>query len=118
MKKPSFGVWAVLITAIVLIGLSPKQIKGLPGEILGLPRTHSARELAEAYTAADVFVNPSVEETFGITSLEAACCGTPAIVYKGTACEEAARQFDGIAVERGTENLYRAILTVIGEDAK
>lgn len=103
---------------IVLIGLSPKQIKSLPGEILGLPRTHSARELAEAYTAADVFVNPSVEETFGITSLEAACCGTPAIVYKGTACEEAARQFDGIAVERGTENLYRAILTVIGENAK
>ena len=48
--------------AIVLIGLSAKQIQSLPAGILGLPRTNSVQELAEAYTAADVFLNPSTEE--------------------------------------------------------
>lgn len=101
---------------IVLIGLSQKQIRALPKTILGLPRTKNVEELVKAYTAADVFVNPSVEETFGMTSLEAACCGTPAIVYRGTACEEAAAIYGGIAVERGAENLYHAILQVMEEE--
>lgn len=94
---------------IVLVGLSDSQIAALPGKILGLPRTNSMRELAEIYSAADIFVNPSAEETFGMTAMEARCCGTEAIVYKNTACEEIVNRFGGIAVERGAENLYAAI---------
>lgn len=47
-------------------------------------------ELAEIHTAADVFVNPTYEETFGLTTLEAVSCGTHTIVYEDTACEEVA----------------------------
>ena len=94
---------------IVLVGLSDSQIAALPGKILGLPRTNSMRELAEIYSAADIFVNPSTEETFGMTAMEARCCGTEAIVYKNTACEEIVNRFGGIAVERGAENLCAAI---------
>lgn len=94
---------------IVLIGLTDKQIQSLPERILGLPRTASAIELAEAYTASDIYVCPSVEETFGMTVLEAACCGTPVIVYRGTACEEVAQQFGGVAVEVGAESIAEAI---------
>lgn len=99
---------------IVLVGLTQKQIKSLPEKILGLPRTNSPQELAEIYTAADVFLNPSREETFGMTTLEASCCGTPAIVYRDTACEEIARQFGGLAVERG--DLLSAVLTLTKEE--
>lgn len=101
---------------IVLIGLSQEQIRTLPKEILGLPRTQTVQELVEAYSAADVFLNPSVEETFGMTTLEATCCGTPAIVYKDTACEEIACQFGGMAVERGAEHLLAAVLTLTKEE--
>lgn len=101
---------------IVLIGLSQAQIQTLPEKILGLPRTDSVQALAEAYTAADVFVNPSVEETFGLTTLEAHCCGTPAIVYQDTACQEIAEKFGGIAVKRGAEQLYDAILKLTKEE--
>lgn len=101
---------------IVLIGLKPEQMKTLPREILALPRTDTVQELAEAYTAADVFVNPSLEETFGMTTLEATCCGTPAVVYRDTACEEIARQFGGVAVEKGAEHLLCAILTLTKEE--
>lgn len=101
---------------IVLIGLSKEQIQTLPKEILGLPRTKTVQELAEAYTAADVFLNPSLEETFGMTTLEANCCGTPAVVYRDTACEEIACQFGGLAVEPGAENLLKAVLTLTKEE--
>ena len=84
--------------AIVLVGLTEQQIKILPEGILGLPRTHNAVQLAQIYTAADVFVNPSREETFGMTTLEAICCGTPAIVYRDTACQEVVERYGGTAV--------------------
>ena len=100
---------------IVLIGLSEAQIASLPRQILGLPRTNSMGELAESYTAADVFVNPSAEETFGMTAMEARCCGTEAIVYQDTACEEIVNQFGGIAVPKGAEHLYAAIMQLTEE---
>lgn len=76
--------------AIVLIGLSREQIKQTREMLVALPRTESMRELAEAYTAADVFVNPSAEETYGMNVAEAAACGTRSIVVEGSACVEAA----------------------------
>lgn len=103
---------------IVLVGLSPEQIRSLPSGILGLPRTNSMKALAEIYSAADVLVNPSTEETFGMTVMEALNCGTPAVVYQGTACEELVKQFGGIAVPRGAEQLYRGIQSLIKEGTK
>lgn len=103
---------------IVLIGLAPEQITALPPNILGLPRTNSMEELARAYTAADIFLNPSTEETFGMTAMEARSCGTEAIVYQDTACEEIVNQFGGIAVPRGAEHLYAAVLKLTKEEKK
>lgn len=100
---------------IVLVGLSAEQSADLPANILSLPRTNSVAELAEIYSAADVYLCPSVEETFGMTVLEAVCCGTPAIVYTDTACEEVVQQYGGIAVPRGVENLYRAIIDTFSQ---
>lgn len=100
---------------IVLIGLSQKQRKSLPESILGLPRTDNLLQLAQAYTAADVFVCPSTEETFGMTVLEACCCGTKPVVYQDTACEEIVEAFGGVAVPRGAENLRGAILELMRE---
>ena len=94
---------------IVLVGLTPEQSKGLPGNILCLPRTDNIRQLVEIYSAADLYINPSVEETFGMTTLEALYCGTPSIVYEDTACEEIVHQYGGKAVPRGAEHLLRAI---------
>lgn len=95
--------------AIVLVGLSKKQIEEMPEKIMGITRTDSPNELAAIYTAADVFVNPSREETFGMTTVEAKACGTKAIVYKDTACEEIARTMAGEVVEPDVRKLYTAI---------
>ena len=95
---------------IVLVGLSQEQAKAMPQNVITIPRTNSPQELAQIYTAADLFVNPSYEETFGITTLEASACGTDGVVYAGTACEEVVKLFGGTAVPTGAENLHRAIV--------
>lgn len=94
---------------IVLVGLTPEQSREVPEKILCLPRTDNIRQLVEIYSAADWYINPSVEETFGMTTLEALCCGTMPIVYQDTACEEIVRQYGGIAVPRGAESLRKAV---------
>ena len=97
---------------IVLVGLTPEQSRELPDSILYLPRTDNIRQLVEIYSAADLYINPSVEETFGMTTLEAQYCGTPSVVYKDTACEEIVRRFGGQAVERGAQHLFEAVLAM------
>ena len=94
---------------IVLVGLKEEQMQAVPEKILCLPRTKTVQQLAEIYSAADYYINPGVEETFGMTVLEAQCCGTTSIVYAGSACAEVAHQFGGIVVPRGPEHLYEAV---------
>ncbi len=86
---------------IVLVGVSEQQKSLLPANIIGVTRTNSIHELAEIYTAADVYVNASVEETMGLTTAEALACGTPAVVYDATAVPEAVDDSCGIVVPCG-----------------
>ena len=86
---------------IILIGLSAKQIENLPSGIDGVSRTDSQQELAAYYSMADVYVNPSQAETFGMTTAEAMACGTPAIVYDVTASPELIDGKTGRAVMLG-----------------
>jgi glycosyltransferase involved in cell wall biosynthesis len=53
------------------------------------PRVHwtgyqHGQDLARLYAAADVFVFPSLTDTFGITMLEANACGVPVAAYPVT----------------------------------
>lgn len=86
---------------IVLIGLTKQQIKELPDGIVGIERTNDVQELAAYYSRADVFVNPTYEDNFPTTNLEALGCGTPVITYKTGGSPEAINQKTGIAIECG-----------------
>ncbi|MBQ8351563.1 MAG: glycosyltransferase [Clostridia bacterium] len=88
---------------IVLVGLTREQIQSLPHNIIGIQRTENQEELAELYSAADVFVNPSKEETFGLVTAEAMACGTPAIVYDSTACAEIVDEECGVILQPDKE---------------
>lgn len=66
---------------IVLAGLNAKQMKMLKPNMVGIGRTNSAQELAEIYSAADVFFNPTYEDTYPTVNLEAEACGTRVITY-------------------------------------
>jgi glycosyltransferase involved in cell wall biosynthesis len=66
---------------IVLVGTDSNVDKLLPENILSIHRTQNQRELAEIYTSADVFTNPTREEVLGLVNIEALACGTPGITF-------------------------------------
>lgn len=95
---------------VILIGLSKKQIKSLPENIIGLERTSGAEELAEYYSMADVFVNATLEDNFPTTNLEALACGTPVITFNTGGSPESVDESCGQVVPKGdTEALIKAI---------
>ena len=67
---------------IVLIGLNKKQIKKLPSNIIGITRTENVEELVKWYSAAEVFFNPTLEDNYPTTNLEAISCGTPVVTFE------------------------------------
>src|SRR5699024_3984944 len=104
---------------IVLVGLSEKQIEKLPENIIGISRTDSVKELAEIYSAADVFVNPTVEDNFPTTNIEALACGTPVITFNTGGSPEVVDKYTGIVIEQGNiEELYAEILKIKNKGKK
>jgi glycosyltransferase involved in cell wall biosynthesis len=86
---------------IILIGLKKNVIKNLPEGILGFERTESIKELAEWYSLADVFMNPTYMDNFPTTNLEALACGTPVITYNTGGSPEAIDENTGIVLPKG-----------------
>ena len=99
---------------IVLVGLSKQQIKKLPANIIGIERTNSVKELAEIYSAADVFVNPTYEDNYPTVNLESQACNTPVITYRtGGSVESVPSSY---VIEQGdVQGLLKQIKDVCGE---
>ncbi len=83
---------------IVFVGGLASDVK-LPENIKWVGKTESVKELAEYYSMADVFVQMSIEETFGKVTAEALSCGTPVAVFNSTANPELAPEGCGYVVE-------------------
>lgn len=86
---------------IILIGLSKKQIEVLPSKIIGIARTESQTELVQYYSAADVFFNPTYEDNFPTTNIEALACGTPVITYNTGGSPEIIDENTGYVISAG-----------------
>lgn len=91
---------------IVLVGLSAMQIKKLPENIIGIQRTESRKELAALYSVAEIFVNPSREESFSLVTVEAFACGTPVIVMDTSAVKELVTQENGLVIHNTKPQTY------------
>ena len=96
--------------AIVLVGLTEKQIKQIPKNIIGITRTNNAKELAEIYTAADVFVNPTYEDNYPTVNLEAQACGTMVVTYQTGGAPETIYKEDSAVVNAGD---YKSVVKIV-----
>jgi len=56
-----------------------ERFAGCPAEVRGVPFASGPMVLADYYRAADVFVNPSLAESFSLVTVEAMACGIPVI---------------------------------------
>ena len=90
--------------AIFVVGLSKKQLQEIPEGVTGIMRTDSPQELAQIYNMADVFFNPTYEDNYPTTNLEALACGTPVLVYDTGGCNEAVTEATGYVVKQGDLN--------------
>lgn len=104
--------------AIVLVGLNDKQIAALPDGIIGIKRTESVQQLAELYSLADVFVNPTYVDNFPTTNIEALACGTPVVTYNTGGSPEAVDEYTGVVVEQGNVSLLRAAVESCANNKK
>lgn len=84
---------------IKIVGVDDEQIKSLPVNVKGISKTESLDELRRLYSEADAVFNPNREVTFGLVTVEAMACGTPAIVLRDTAGEELVDCETGIVVD-------------------
>ena len=102
--------------SIVVVGLADNQKRMLPSGIVGITRTNSVDELALYYSAADVFINPTYEDSLPTTNMEALACGTPIVTYETGGSPEVLDESTGIVVPRGDLSaLVNAIRTVSSE---
>lgn len=85
---------------IVLVGTDEKVDRLLPENILSIHRTQNQLELAQIYTAADVFVNPTREENYPTVNMEAIACGTPVITFRTGGSPEILDESCGVVVEK------------------
>ena len=85
---------------IVLVGTDEKTEKLLPESVIAVRRTQDPSELAGIYTAADVFANPTREDTFPTVNMEARACGTPVVTFETGGSPETVTSECGAVVPR------------------
>ena len=83
---------------MVIVGLSKQQINRLPKGVIGITRTENIDELVSLYSRANIFINPSLEESFSLVTVEALSCGCPCIVLDTSAVAELVNDDNGVVL--------------------
>lgn len=95
---------------ILLVGIDRKIIKKLPNNIVGIAKIDSAVKLSEIYSNANVFINPTLEDTFPTVNIEAQACGTFVITYDSGGSAETIHKNNGVVVrDRNIKSLYEEV---------
>jgi putative colanic acid biosynthesis glycosyltransferase len=100
---------------IVLVGLEKQQMNLVPQSCIGILKTSNTTELAEIYSVANIFINPTLEDNFPTTNIEALACGTPIITFNTGGSPESVDETVGAVVEKGNLNELKAAILRICE---
>ncbi len=91
---------------LVMVGLTDRQLRGLPAHVTGIRRTDGPEALVALYGEADCLVNPTYEDTYPTVNMEAIACGTPVAAYRVGGCAD---QIDGTVGAAVTPGDFRAL---------
>ncbi|WP_066874230.1 glycosyltransferase [Clostridium mediterraneense] len=102
---------------VVIVGVSEKQKSKLPNNIIVISRTNNVNELVEIYSAANIFINPTLEDNFPTTNLEALACGIPVITFYTGGSIESIDKSCGLIIDKNKYfNLYSYIYSINVEE--
>lgn len=91
--------YQIIMVGDIDIGL----IRG-KSNILHISKIDNITTLCELYSCADIFVNPTYEDTLPTTNIESLACGTPVISYSTGGAPETIDETCGILVDRGNKD--------------
>jgi alpha-1,6-mannosyltransferase len=109
---------------LLIIGDGPqgaqlRQLQTQTGNVKWIPYCTDSADLARFYRAADVFVHPGIQETFGLVALESQACGTPVVGIRGSYMDRIIfHEQESWARENTPEALADAIEEFSGKDLK
>lgn len=106
---------------IVLVGTDSSIDRKLNSNIISIRRTENPKQLAEIYTTADMFINPTREEVLGMVNIEALACGTPVITFNTGGSPEVINERSGLVVKSNDvqgmiESIHQVIHNNISEN--
>jgi glycosyltransferase involved in cell wall biosynthesis len=102
--------------AVLLVGVPRRRLSGLPDGVVAVGQVESVSELAEFYSLASVFVNPTLEDNFPTVNLEALAAGTPVVTFATGGCAEQITADTGVAVTpRDLDGLERAVREIVAK---
>ncbi len=79
--------------------------------IIVLDKIYDEVELAEWYSAADVLIDPTLEDTYPTVLIEAMACGTPCVSFNTGGCPEIIEDIGVIVDKRDWKSMTEAIRT-------
>ncbi len=98
---------------IMLVGTDENIDKNLPDNIISIHRTQNQNELAKIYSAADLFVNPTREDTYPTVNMESLACGTPILTFNTGGSPEIIDETCGMVVEKDDiDSMYNEIINI------
>jgi glycosyltransferase involved in cell wall biosynthesis len=100
---------------IVLVGTDDTVDKRLPARVISIHRTQNQQELAEIYSAADLFLIPTREDNYPTVNMEALACGTPVLTFRTGGSPEMLDETCGAAVPCDDTEAFRGEILRICE---
>ena len=97
---------------IILVGTNDEDDKILPDNIISIHRTSNQKELAEIYSSADLFFNPTREENYPTVNMESIACGTPVMTFKTGGSPEIIDDKTGVVVEDNIDAIEQKIISI------
>ncbi|MCD7771862.1 MAG: glycosyltransferase [Oscillospiraceae bacterium] len=104
---------------VVLVGTDEKVESELPNDVISIHSTQNMEQLAELYSTADVFVNPTREDNYPTVNMEALACGTPVITFNTGGCSEIIDDSNGIVMQQDDlDALIDGIVTICEKNGR
>ena len=91
---------------VIAVGRTTKECERItmPENFLSIQCTENQQQLAELYSAADVFFNPTLQDNYPTVNLEAEACGTPVVTYDAGGSKETVFRPDSVVIPKGDLN--------------
>ncbi|MCH4057130.1 MAG: glycosyltransferase [Lactobacillaceae bacterium] len=101
---------------VVIVGRTLSET--VSPKIIQIPQTTNVQELAQIYSAADLFVNPTLADNFPTTNIESLASGTPVITFNsGGSSESLSAQTGRVIPKSDSQKLLEICQSFIKTEA-